>query len=160
MPAQYVSAAHKKDFCSLMRYLHRERSSNDSISPVLWQPHPDPPLHFPKEFAEFRLFKDAFQNTPECASLHKSVQVSAYGLAVRHIHKIGNNKNCTVRSRTNAVLDFFRITVCRTYRLLCPIYYILFGTKSNWSAPCPKGFPRKKPPDTLANWLKMCLGNE
>lgn len=68
---------------------------------------------FPKELAEFRLFKDSFQNTPECTSLHKPVQVSAYGLAVRYIRKIGNNKNRTVRSRTNAVLDLFRITVCK-----------------------------------------------
>ena len=86
---------------------------------------------FPEELTEFRLFKDAFQNTPECTSLHKPVQVSSYGLAVRYIRKIGNNKNRTVRSRTNAVLNLFRITVCRMYRLLCPIYYILFGTKSN-----------------------------
>ena len=96
---------------------------------------------FPKELAEFRLFKDAFQNTPECSSLHKPVQVSAYGLAVCYIRKIGNNKNRAVRSRADAILDLFRITVCHARHLLCPVYYILFRTKSN--KPFSKASPRK-----------------
>src|SRR5699024_6372971 len=99
---------------------------------------------FPKELTEFRLFKDAFQNTPECTSLHKPVQVSSYGLAVRYIRKIGNNKNRTVRSRTNAVLNRFRITVCHAYHLLF-VPFIIYNSrqKSNRPVPFRKEFPQK-----------------
>ena len=90
---------------------------------------------FPKEFAEFRLFKDAFQNTPECASLHKSVQVSAYGLAVRHIHKIGNNKNCTVRSRTNAVFGF--LSHNRMPYVSSPLSHLLYIIRDKKQLICP-----------------------
>ena len=65
------------------------------------------------------------------------------------------NKNCTRQEPHQCGFDF-RITVCRMYCLLCPIYYILSGTKAIDLPLTLKDFP-EKPSDTFSNWLKMCL---